>query len=94
MAGWMQNYHKPKGDFSEYSFDIEILVPDENGRKQSRIIRGLKYDEKGDYFEEYGTKEKHKRFDISQWYLQVKVPCNNCQGGGCTTCNGYGYWLQ
>ncbi len=23
-----------------------------------------------------------------------KVPCNNCQGGGCPTCNGYGYWEQ
>lgn len=22
-----------------------------------------------------------------------KVSCNNCQGGGCTTCNGYGYWI-
>lgn len=22
-----------------------------------------------------------------------KFPCNNCQGGGCTTCGGSGYWL-
>lgn len=25
---------------------------------------------------------------------QEKVPCNNCQGCGCTTCGGSGYWLQ
>lgn len=68
MAGWMQNYNKPKGDFTEYSFDIEILVPDKNGINQSRIIRYLRYDEKGDFFEEYGTKEQHRRFDVSQWY--------------------------
>lgn len=94
MAGWVQKFNKPKGDFSEYYFDIEILVPDKNGINQSRIIRSLRYDEKGDFFEEYGTKEKHKRFDISQWRSKVKKPCNNCQGGGCATCSGYGYSLH
>lgn len=24
----------------------------------------------------------------------VRWPCNMCQGGGCPTCNGYGYWEQ
>ncbi len=94
MKKWMQNFNKPKGDFSEYSFDIEILVPDKKGIIQSRIIRGLRYNEKFDFFEEYGTKEQHKRYDISQWRSHIKVPCNSCQGCGCDVCNGYGYWYE
>jgi len=23
-----------------------------------------------------------------------EIPCNNCQGCGCTTCNGYGFIPQ
>jgi hypothetical protein len=23
-----------------------------------------------------------------------EIPCNACQGGGCSTCNGYGHYLQ
>jgi hypothetical protein len=26
--------------------------------------------------------------------IQEQVPCNNCQGCGCTGCGGSGYWLQ
>jgi hypothetical protein len=24
---------------------------------------------------------------------EYRVPCNNCQGGGCPTCSGFGYWI-
>jgi len=26
--------------------------------------------------------------------VEKHVPCNNCQGGGCSVCNGFGYWIE
>lgn len=30
----------------------------------------------------------------SKFYKITKQPCNNCQGCGCTVCNGFGYTEQ
>lgn len=32
--------------------------------------------------------EKPKKDEIKY----EEIPCNNCQGGGCPTCNGYGFY--
>jgi hypothetical protein len=29
---------------------------------------------------------------MKEYKIQQKQPCNNCQGGGCPTCSGYGYF--
>ena len=34
------------------------------------------------------------RFDNFELKPLKEYPCNNCQGGGCPTCNGCGYYFQ
>ncbi|PXV58792.1 hypothetical protein CLV62_1444 [Dysgonomonas alginatilytica] len=29
---------------------------------------------------------------LEELFEEEKTPCNNCQGQGCTVCNGFGYW--
>ncbi len=46
------------------------------------------------------TEEQAKDFFNKKFvsYAEVfgkkQIPCNNCQGGGCSTCGGFGYWLE
>lgn len=94
MSTWNLKYIKPKGDFNDWSFDIEIIVDSDDGRGKSRIVRNCKYNETTNSFEEYGTENVFSRYDIFKWMQHEKIPCNNCQGGGCTTCNGYGYYYN
>lgn len=87
---WNNNFNKPKDTSNDHIFDIQI----KNDSNEFRIVRNCKYCVNSDVFEEYGTEISFKRNDIVQWSQQIKVPCNNCQGGGCATCNGYGYWIN
>jgi hypothetical protein len=48
--------------------------------------------------EDYGLGFNHyykQTFKINSVKKYIKeFPCNNCQGGGCPTCNGCGYYFQ
>ena len=53
---WLQHYRKPKGDLSDYTFDIET--------GEFRIIRNCIYLPKINSFKEYGTDELFLRDEI------------------------------
>jgi len=59
----------------------------------SRMIELL--NEKADKWHESKVNELNKADVIGSLQpAQEQVPCNNCQGCGCTVCGGSGFWLQ
>jgi hypothetical protein len=71
MRDWkMFVLNKPKGDFSEYSFTIEIILTDENGCRYTEIVSDCKYYKKEKYFQEYGTNKKYPTIEVFNWCSQ------------------------
>lgn len=36
----------------------------------------------------------HKMIDLVASKEEDHIPCHSCQGSGCPTCNGFGYYIN